>query len=346
MICSCCAVALNIRRILFALVLLSGCALPAYALNVTDRVDSNRLELHLQKVINTPRVTLDEKLQILLAAADTDKDRAWLVYRWVTHHFKHDSRLASRIGDPEKHSLDELYQLAGGSCAVYANVIQRLMVRAGLEVKTIHGMAKGGVATSIINGKPVNHVWNAVRLDGEWKLIDATWGAGHVGRDGFQKEQSDLFFLIPSNLAVLSHFDAFDELGHQRLYGMNYNKFKDLPDDAFYVASVGFDVKSIIPSYRRFSSKPLVSTFNQKPGTFRVINAPVEGNVKRTPQKFKIESSAYEEIMLVQGKSWSPLTKQNTLYELSIRPEKGELIIMGRRPKQQEYEALLAYTVN
>lgn len=335
----------NVCRSVIVGVLLSCFALPVYALNVNEQASSNRLELHLQKVVNKRGLTLDEKLKALLLVAESDKDRAWLVYRWVTHHFKHDSRLASRIGDPEKRSLEELYQLAGGSCAVYANVIQRLMMRAGLEVKTIYGIAKGGVATSMLNGKPVNHVWNAIRVDGEWKLIDATWGAGHVGRNGFQREQSDLFFLIPPNLAVLSHFDASDELGHQRRYGVSYKTFKELPDDALYVASVGFDVKSIIPNYRRYFSGPLVSTFNQQPGTFRVINAPVQRNMGRTFQKFKIESSAYEQIMLVQGKSWLPFDKQNIVHELAIRPVKGELVIMGRRPKQHDYEALLAYTV-
>lgn len=325
--------------------ILALCLATASQVQASDHPRNIQLQTHLQRVLATRHNELNTKLDALLSVALNDRERAWLIYRWVTQHFKHDSRLAARIGNPQNHSLEVLYQLGGGSCAVYADVVHRLMARAGLDVKTIYGIAKGGTANTRRHGKPVNHVWNAVKIEGQWRIVDATWGAGYVDRHGFQRDQSDLFFLIPPEQAVLSHFDDSDELGQQARYGMNYRLFAGLPDDALYAASIGFDPKVIIETRSKRFSPALVSTFNQLPGTFRVLDAPVIGRLNRGPQKFRIESTVFEELMLLQGKTWTRLNKNGHVHFLTFKPSEGELIVMGRRPKQFDYEALLAYTV-
>lgn len=40
------------------------------------------------------------------------------------------------------------------------------------------------------------------------------------------------------------------------------------------------------------------------------------------------------------------MKKDGVFHVLTMIPERGELLVMGRRPKQHDYEALLAYTVN
>lgn len=335
-----------LRPLFFIVFSVALLLLTNFNVQANDHSRTQYLHSHLKRVLAKRDLDLNAKLNALVSVASNDQERAWLIYRWVTNHFKHDSRLASRIGDPKKHSLGQLYKLAGGSCAVYADVIQRLMEGAGLEVKTIYGIAKGGSASTRLNGKSVNHVWNAVKVNGEWRVIDATWGAGYVGQHGFQRDQSDLFFLIPPEQTVLSHFDEADELGQQRQFNVNYKLFSKLPEDALYAASLGFDAKAILDVRRSHFSLPLVSTFDQLPGSFKVLDAPVVGRLSRTRHSFKIESLVYEELMLLQGKTWTPLHKHGSIHSLTLNPDKGELLVMGRRPKQQDFEALLAYTVN
>jgi uncharacterized protein (TIGR03000 family) len=43
------------------------------------------------------------------------------------------------------------------------------------------------------------HAWNAVKLDGEWHLVDATWGAGGIKDKQFVKKFKDYYFLAPIN---------------------------------------------------------------------------------------------------------------------------------------------------
>src|SRR5262249_47403666 len=91
-------------------------------------------------------------------------------------------------------------------CAGYANLFEQLAREAGLEVVHITGSSKGyGYAAGT---KPAtNHAWNAVKFDGRWHLIDATWGAGSVeAKKGFVKALEEHWFLTPPDQFILSHF--------------------------------------------------------------------------------------------------------------------------------------------
>jgi hypothetical protein len=302
------------------------------------------LEKHLLRIISKPDLNVDDRLDAILRLAKNDDEKAWLVYQWITRHFRHDSRLAARIGDPDRHSLDALYRQGGGSCAVYANVVHRLLTRAGFEVKTVYGTVKAD-AGSTRRGLSVNHVWNAVKIGGHWRVIDATWGSGYVGSQGFQRDQNDLFFLMPPELAVLSHFDHSDELGFQKRFGVSASLFARMPEDAVYAAAIGFEPAEILHFQRQHAGQPLVKTFDHPASVFRVLKAPVQGRLSMQPQSFKLETAQFEELIVVQGKTWQAMKKDGVLHALTIRPERGELIVMGRRPKQDDYEALLAYSV-
>lgn len=310
-----------------------------------EKTNHSQLNSHFQKVVAKRSGQLQNQLSALLSIASTDEEKAYLIYKWVTHHFRHDSTLARQVGNPDSHSLDHLHKLGGGSCAVYANVTHRLMQWAGVEVKTVYGLAKGGPATSRRNGKPVNHVWNAIRIGGVWRVVDTTWGAGYVGHQGFEREPTDMFFMVPAEKSVLSHFDESDELGFQKQLGVDRTLFSKLADDALYVAAIGFDPGTILESATQGKYRPLVTTYDLEPHSLKVLKAPVQGVLSAQKQDFEIDTPIFEELMVVQGKRWTPLNKRGTTHSLVIKPLQGELIIMGRRPKQSEFEALLGYTV-
>lgn len=304
--------------------------------------------LYSSETFSTPSETLSiqQKLDGLLAKSDSERDRALAIYRWVTTHFRHDAGSARRIGDPAKRSLESLFRAGAGSCAVFANVTHRLLEQAGLNVRTVYGLAKGGAATTYVNGKPANHVWNAIEIGGTWYLIDTTWGAGYVGRHGFQRQQNDLFFLVQPQRAVLSHFDPSDQFGYQAALGIDRHRFNRIDEDATYAAAIGFDTASILNAQAMGSrTNKLVRTFDTPANAFRVLEAPVLASLKQRTLRFRIESSSYEEVMVLQGKSWTPMRKQGVVHSIDIKPTRGELMIMARRVKEHDFEALLAYTV-
>ena len=78
-------------------------------------------------------------------------------------------------------------------CAGYAGLFAALALKAGLEAVVVGGSGKGFGHSPLKPGEPVppfksNHAWNAVRIDnGQWKLIDACWGAGNVSGSNYDR---------------------------------------------------------------------------------------------------------------------------------------------------------------
>ncbi len=69
----------------------------------------------------------------------------------------------------------------------------------------VGGVARGGSLSR--GGKTEGHAWNAVRLDSEWYLLDATWGSGSVDDEFvFEKDFRETYFLIPPEQLRYSHF--------------------------------------------------------------------------------------------------------------------------------------------
>lgn len=78
-------------------------------------------------------------------------------------------------------------------CAGYANLFAAMGQAVGEEVVTLSGEALG------VSDKPEGHAWNAVRIRGEWYLIDVTWDAGYINDAGtfFQRYQTRHLFAPP-----------------------------------------------------------------------------------------------------------------------------------------------------
>ncbi|MGE5549379.1 MAG: hypothetical protein ACM3ZC_02470 [Bacteroidota bacterium] len=72
---------------------------------------------------------------------------------------------------------------------------------------TIEGYAKGFSYAPGDRFDRTNHDWNAVRIDGEWRLLDATWSAGHVSADyRFERDFDDFYFFTPPEQFIHTHF--------------------------------------------------------------------------------------------------------------------------------------------
>jgi transglutaminase/protease-like cytokinesis protein 3 len=72
-------------------------------------------------------------------------------------------------------------------CEGYAGLFAALALKAGLEAMVCSGACKGYGHAPLEPGQAIppyesTHAWNVVKIDnGEWKLIDPCWGAGHLG---------------------------------------------------------------------------------------------------------------------------------------------------------------------
>jgi len=116
-------------------------------------------------------LSVRELAEYLTKGLSTDEEKAWVIYLWICTHI-HYNYLAYEVNqtiDPS--ALRTIFKRLT-MCSGYANLFLELCNNSGLKAVMISGMALGGKYN-----KWESHAYNAVFLNGKWRLIDSTWGA-------------------------------------------------------------------------------------------------------------------------------------------------------------------------
>jgi transglutaminase/protease-like cytokinesis protein 3 len=164
------------------------------------------IDKHALNSPNWAEQSLPSLAGYLTQPANRDQDKARAIYRWITYKIDYDTpSLATGNGgdtSPEK-VLQNRHTVSEG----YARLFQRLGELAGLEVKVITGYSKS-YSYSVEQPHSLNQVWNAVKLEGQWQLIDVTWGAGYWDEEKrqFIRLFQPHYFLTPPAQFIADHF--------------------------------------------------------------------------------------------------------------------------------------------
>lgn len=92
-------------------------------------------------------------------------------------------------------------------CDGYARLFTTLCDFAGIRSEIIPGFANSGTSRSV-NRFGVNHYWNAVMIDSNWYLLDATWASGYIslGSNQFVKMYDAKYYLTPPEIFIKDHY--------------------------------------------------------------------------------------------------------------------------------------------
>ncbi|KAL7629097.1 hypothetical protein AAE478_000615 [Parahypoxylon ruwenzoriense] len=153
---------------------------------------------------------------VLCAPFPSATDKARAIFTWCHHNIAYN--VEEFFGKCIKgRSAEETIFHGKAVCQGYAEVYQAIAQRAGLQCIVIGGHGKGYGYKPLARGEPppprnaTGHAWNAVCIDnGEWKLLDACWGAGSVGNQQYIKRFKPQMFCLSNDLFGLKHFPGDD----------------------------------------------------------------------------------------------------------------------------------------
>lgn len=136
--------------------------------------------------------------------SDTLKARA--LFTWLAYNIRYDAA-GFRTGQCGPQSAEAVLAQRVSVCAGYANLFQALAQACRLDSRVVSGYGKGvGFGVGRQSLTQPNHAWNAVRIDGQWRLLDSTWGAGYLSPTGeFVRAFNAHYFLTPPELFVFDH---------------------------------------------------------------------------------------------------------------------------------------------
>ena len=155
-----------------------------------------------------------------------DDEKARAIFTWIARNIRYDNSPEALGAKPIKYSYStESERLAKVAeiendlasrtlrskkavCHGYAMLYKIVAAKTGLESTVIYGTAK--IRPQDIGKSPDagNHAWNAVKLNGQLKLLDVTWGAGGMtgGSSAFNISFDDKYFLTSPEVFFLNHY--------------------------------------------------------------------------------------------------------------------------------------------
>jgi transglutaminase-like putative cysteine protease len=107
-----------------------------------------------------------------------------------------------RSGTFPPQDAETVFRTRRSVCAGYANLLAALGEAAGETIVVVGGDARNDGADVTGEG----HAWNAARIGGRWALLDATWDAGHVEGDRFEKRYGTEYLFPPPEVQGVTHF--------------------------------------------------------------------------------------------------------------------------------------------
>ncbi len=175
------------------------------AATVTAPAQYEAIGRHARRAPDSLRTNLPELVDYLVEPARNEREKARGLYAWLAHAITYDDD-ASREDRRINRTIGDILHRRRGTCFDYSLLYAELCRRAGLQCVPVSGYSRPGLDALALPSTP-NHSWNAVFLDGQWQLIDPTWGAA-PGQDAFTAAFGVDYFLTPPSLFILNHLPA------------------------------------------------------------------------------------------------------------------------------------------
>lgn len=140
----------------------------------------------------------------------TEKEKVRAFYVWIAANIEYDIKTFENRKEIEHEEWREMQapqqvlRSKRAVCDGYSNLFVALCEASDIAAFKVSGHvknSKGRVARA-------SHAWVLVRADGQWGLIDPTWGAGDVDADEgkYTKRFKEDFFFADPNALILDHY--------------------------------------------------------------------------------------------------------------------------------------------
>ncbi|MCM1321968.1 MAG: hypothetical protein NC041_08435 [Bacteroides sp.] len=177
----------------------------------TDKMDAKvrRVPKEISEgVFQNPKEFLPQLAAFLANGVQSDFAKVKIFHDWICDNIAYDAQMyfSGRVSSQDYASVIKKRKAV---CAGYASCINAMCSLAGIESKTISGFSKGAGFSGKTGTQP-DHDWNAVKINGRWYLLDATWDAGYLDYKTFIKRYSTQYLFWDARTFLYSHLAQDD----------------------------------------------------------------------------------------------------------------------------------------
>ncbi len=156
----------------------------------------------------------------------TDKEKVRAYYTWIVNNIKYDVNGPNNIiptsiivynSTYEYNSIKRQQNLKiikktleskKTICKGFSLLFVELCKLSNIKAETILGISKSSANEIGVHNNIKNHAWNAVKIDGSWKLLDLTWSSGVINSEtnSWEKKFNEYYFFTPPKQFLNSHY--------------------------------------------------------------------------------------------------------------------------------------------
>ena len=145
----------------------------------------------------------------LIKPANNDSEKLQRLYQWVIHNISYDT--AALNNKRINHSNQDILNRKKAICWGYATLLKAMCDQAGIPAIIITGYAKNSFQKAPFLKYP-NHAWNAVQINEEWQLVDATWDSGLLGKvSEFDLKFQQDYYCTPPKYFLTNHLPTIPQ---------------------------------------------------------------------------------------------------------------------------------------
>jgi hypothetical protein len=258
--------------------------------------------------------------------ARNDRERARVVYTWLTENIAYDAD-AFFSGRQAVTEAEGVFRVRRSVCQGYAELFRELATGLGLEVEVISGYAKGYSYREGAGFSQTNHAWNAVKMDGAWHLVDATWGAGYVDGRRFVRDFSEFWFDPDPLLFRMTHLPESSswQLVEEPITMAQYVREPYIESYVFEnLHALGLSDAQVLAALAE--GKRLPQAYPYDGHAIRVLRAPLTGAVPAgQPLEVRLELPGVEQAAFINNGSFVYMERSGSIFVGRISPERGDL---------------------
>ena len=210
---------------------------------------------------NNDKGTLEQFCEYLKSKGSNLKEeqKVYLSYYWITKNIGYGE--VEGLSSTDLRDPDIFFSHKQTVCTGFARLFKRLLVAMNYDedsIKNIIGYSKGQGYKVTEKPTKVDHEWNAVKINGNWCLLDATWDIDNL--DSYDNPNDNYYYLCtPPQCFVRDHLpenqteqfldtpldlDQFHNLVWTNGRFCSYNNLEIIEDKSIYKGCSGkFTVK-------------------------------------------------------------------------------------------------------
>lgn len=174
-------------------------------LGFTAKAQYATIDNHVKSIVVERKDDVQTLAKKITARSSTELEKVRAIFMWIVSNVEYDVRsyMSGRIPDSEPMNVA---RVKSAVCQGYSNLFEALCKAEGIQAFVVSGFSKGYGFTNRTKLENADHAWNAVKADGKWYVLDATWASGHLNQRGkYVKSFQEKYFLANPTIFITEH---------------------------------------------------------------------------------------------------------------------------------------------